>query len=177
MIIAVFGLPGVGKTTFSKAIEQLIRNNNKEAIVRKLSTYVKEELEKNSTFSEINAYYHLKLKTEGNSYWASKIIQDAQGKILILDGVWYINELKYITNTQSNTYIGILLEEERSVLYERACFTTIEKKEDIFEMKRVMDIIKTFDFSPFTQYVTIKGRCDSLTINKLMDRIINKQVS
>lgn len=175
MIIAVLGLPGVGKTTFSKTIEQLISSNDKEVIIKKLSNYVEEEQGKRCSLPEINEFYYAKLELEGNSYWASKIMQDSQGKTLILDGVWYINELERIVNTQSSNYIGVYLEEDRTVLYERACITTIKKNEDIYEMKRVMDIIKTFDFSQFNQYITIRGHCDSKTIKKLMDRITEIQ--
>ena len=173
MIVALFGLPGVGKTTLSNLIKNNSYINKKcQVVIRKLSYYVESEQGRKCTLEEINNFYKSKLEEEGPSYWATRIINDSQDKILIIDGVWFTNELLYFSNSQFCHFIGVYLEEEKSILYERACETTIRKNEDIFELKRVMDIIKSFDFSKFMQYATIRGHCDTQIYNNLQNLII-----
>ena len=94
-------------------------------------------------------------------------------KTLIIDGVWFTNELNEFSRALGkDNYVGIMLYEEIATLYERNCRTTIRKGEDIFEFERVMKIVKNFDFTPFLPYVTFSNKedfrpaLDGIVLNK-----------
>lgn len=172
MIIALMGLPGAGKTTLSKVLFERYKSIEAKPVVVKLSHYVERELGHRCSLDEINFYYKQKIDLFGKSYWAKQIIADSFDKTLIIDGVWFTNELVEFSRLDKGNYVGIMLYEERTTLYERGCQTTIQKGEDIFEFERVMNIIRTFDFNSFLPYVTFSNKEDFLPM--LDDIVLNK---
>ncbi len=172
MIIALIGLPCAGKTTFSKELENEYSAMGYKVKIIKLSQLIKAFYD-DPTLSgqELENKYIESLELFGKSFWANKILKLHEAvDFLIIDGVWYLNELSFLQSQLNNQFCGVGLYNRKEILYERACIDTMRKNEDINEFYRVMLIIKNFNINQFSKFISYTDTNSTVSIkNELLN--------
>jgi dephospho-CoA kinase len=174
IIVGIYGLPGSGKTTLARFLQNKFANKNVLAQRYKMSDWIKSELLAQNlptTRENVIAIGKKMKENEGETYWADRILVDLSQKeitVKIVETGWYISELQLIKRRLMDYVLLIFVETPPEIVFQRIeNRDPLEKEES--ERLYVHIALDTFDLNKLSNFADIVIQ-NAGTLNELEEQ-------